>query len=310
MYPIKIKLWAVPITIALIKHFETILEKKNNPWLFTKFDTDNDIFLWYIWEIAFAKFLYELWYEKENDYLQVNRYINEEKYNEHFTHANWKKYDKYDFYLSIFYDEKNNVVPLKIDIKTQKYTGKYNEEWEFWVNEKTINDIEKDNRKMDYFVFIFSDSEVSDLIDKENISNSWQIDSSILKKNEITLEILWAFDVKKFKNISTVFYRDEIFRINPKDDDIYNFKCLSTMYRIKIKHLENITKFIPRKKINFRKSIIEKYNNLFPKDENSKFFKIVNDNNEECLMQYNKLYLSSQYKSFDDFINKLNTINK
>lgn len=163
---------------------------------------------------------------------------------------------------------------------------------------------------MDYFVFIFSDSEVSDFIDKENISNSWQIDSSILKKNKITLEILWAFDVKKFKNISTVFYKDEIFRINPKHDDIYNFKCFSTMYRIKIKHLENITKFIPRKKINFRKSIIEKYNNLFPKDKNSKFFKIVNDNNEECLMQYNKLYLSSQYISFDDFINKLNTINK
>jgi hypothetical protein len=315
----KVKLNKAVIIAALHEHIDFLIERKNNSNKFTKFDSENDAFLGACGEYAFAKYLSEKGFTRGEDYFQINRYRKNIKFKEHFKEVNGILYDKYDFMLDIFTDQKcNKLDPFKIDIKTQKYVGKYTEDWQFAVNSNTVDQIKKEPNKIDSFLFIFSKDGLSDLVDTSIFNtNEKELENlkinleNHLKKKEIEVELLGMIEPVKFIALSEEFKEGEVFRMNNSSKGMSSFKAFSPMFRINLSYLSNIDKHIIPRNVN-AKINIEQVNNYCKKlniNEDTKFVKI-SDGKNVFQFPFEKVYVNSQHKDFESFANSTLLDNK
>lgn len=311
---ISINLQENDIVFALKQYILELVERKNTDNRYTKFDSNNDIFLGILGEIAFEKYLSNIGFIKDTDFVKVSDKINSPTFSKFFTSVGDKKYDKMDFLLKLFYDINGNPIDLmKIDVKTQKYIGNYNENWQFAVNKNTVEKINGKENIIDNFVFIFSKNGIEDFIDidfeNKSINELREIYKKIrinLKQNSINLEILGIIEPKKFLVLAEEFKENEIFRVNKNKDKLNAFKSVSSMYRISLKYLSNIEKIIPPRKLNFDYETLINYKKLFQNE--NRYVKIENDKSK-LLFPYNKVYLNSQYKDFNELINNFKSNN-
>lgn len=229
---------------AIEKYIEELIHRIDNPNKYTKFDSDNDIFIGMCGEYAFAKFLYNKGFDKRKDYFQIGLFESDEKFKDDFVEVDNFKYDKYDFKLNLLFDKNNNELEsIKIDVKTQKYVGRYNDNWQFAVNGNTIEKLIKNESKIDYLSFIFTEYGIEDFINLEVFKKATKEEllifksnlTPMLKRKSIKLEILGVISPKNFIVLSEQFSKDEVFRINKtKEGEIKPFRTNSPMYRIKI----------------------------------------------------------------------------
>lgn len=301
---------------AIKEHINFLIERKKNPNKFSKFDSDNDAFLGSCGEFGFAKYLSEKGFSRTKDYFQINRYKNNELglFKEHFKEIDGILYDKYDFILDIFYDGNGcRKKPLKIDVKTQKYVGKYNENWQFAVNSNTVEQIKKDPNKIDSFLFIFSKNGLSDVIDEHHFNVSIDelelLKNNIipkLKKTKIELEILGMIEPSKFLVLSEEFKKGDVFRVNETSNGLNSFKAFSPMYRINLKYLSNPNKMIIPKKV-MEEINVNKINNYIKKIgiETDTIYCRFSDGKNEFYFPFNKIYTNSQHNDFKTFISEM-----
>ena len=311
----KVKLPIEVIKAALVEHIDFLIERKDNPDKFSKFDSENDAFLGACGEYAFAKYLSSKGFIKESDYLQVNKYRKLVKFKEHFKDVNGILYDKYDFTLNLFNDQKGNPLPpLKIDVKTQKYVGTYTDEWQFAVNSNTIDQVKKDENKIDFFLFIFSKDGLSDVIDpkvfdvdKKSLENLKKNITPLLKKTEIEVDLLGMIKPSKFIALSQEFKKGEIFRMNNSARGINSFKAFSPMHRIFLNYLDNTEKLIIPKKINnvIDPENINGYVNKIGVNKETMFATVLDANNQTYNFPVDKVYENSQHKDFNTFVNSM-----
>lgn len=312
---IKIKIEPIEIIESVILYYEEKIYRDEHPERFTKFDSDNDIFLGTIGEFAFSRYLKDRGYEYLSNYWDNKNLPDDAK-----KEINGRTYDLYDFGIQF-----SKGKDIKIDVKTQycialKY---YNENWQMAVNENTINKIRTGYRKIDYFVFIFSDKESSKYIEhiekrfKTNDSNkiielleSYKGKSEKLF-NSFSVDIIGAIEVEKFISLSTSFKENEVFRINLQNKNnrikpLY-WKTQSAMSRIYIKYLINIDRLvIPlninlcKEKPNNSKNFKEWFESVFKYE--SSFVKVFID--EEIYIKFpeNGFIKGIQYATYIDFL--------
>lgn len=298
------------IVLALKKYILEIVERKKEKNRFTKFDSPNDLFLGILGEISFEKHLINLGFNKNTDFVKLDDKKEDSKFENYFNKIGNKVYDKCDFLIKLFFDKNGEPIDLmKIDVKTQKYIGNYDENWQFAINQNTVNKIKEETSIINQFVFIFSKNGIEDFIDidieNKNIEELRLIYKNIennLKKNTIKLEILGCISPEKFLTLSEEFSEGEIFRVN-KGTSLNSFKTIAPMSRIYLKYLSNIEKIIPPRKIDFDIQSINNYKKIF-KNEN-KYVKIESENNS-CLFPYNKVYLNNQHNNFQQLLNNIN----
>ncbi len=299
------------LEIAILKHIDELIDRQNNKNRFTKFDSDNDTFLGYLGEVAFEIFLQQKGFNKNSDFVRLDECKLNPAFKKYFTFNSTGTYDSCDFLLKLFFDKDGKNLPLlKIDVKTQKYVGQYTADWQFSVNSNTISKIQKNIERIDLFVFIFSKIGIDDCFDFKlnklnveqlnNLKNDYQ---SYIKINSIDLDILGSMSPKNLINLAVPFEKDEIFRIN----NLKPYITHSPMHRITIKYLENINKIIPSRTIDYSQKNVNLYKNNFPDEK--KFIKIINYDNNYDFLPYNKVYLNSQFKDFQEFIHKINNLN-
>lgn len=311
----KVKIEKEEVIDALKKYIIEIAYRKKEKNRYTKFDSENDTFLGYIGELAFKKKLLKKGFKEETDFFHISEKNYDDKY---IKKVNGKRYDEFDFLLDIFYDQeknKNKEKSLKIDVKTQKYIGKFDENWQFAVNSKTIEKIKKDTSKITHFLFIFSNKGLSDITDAkieelniENLRYLYKNLEDFLKIKEFEIEICGLISTEKFLFLSEEFKTGDTFRVNIKQNgEIQKFNAKDNMYRIYLKYLENLDKVIPSKKINIKINSLEEYIKAFPNEKN--YVKICNED-QEVFFPYNKVYLNSQYKNIEELIKKVSVKTK
>tara|TARA_B100002019_G_C21271417_1_gene602589 strand:+ start:1419 stop:1796 length:378 start_codon:yes stop_codon:yes gene_type:complete len=112
------------IRIVVKKYIVDLARKIKKDDRYTKFDSENDVFLGVLGEIAFKKRLREKGFIDGRDF----EHISELKQNgEYVKKIDEFSYDLFDFKLDFLFDENgNNISGFNIDVKTQKYVGKYN----------------------------------------------------------------------------------------------------------------------------------------------------------------------------------------
>lgn len=275
----------IEIIESVILYYEEKIFREKHPERFTKFDSDNDIFLGTMGEFAFSRYLKMRGYKYLSDYWDNKNLPTDAK-----KEINGRIYDLYDFGIKL-----SEYKHIKIDVKTQYCIGLkyYNYNWQMAVNDNTITKIRNGYRDIDYFVFIFCDKESTKYIEhiENKFSNNNPADiiellNGYKKKPEklflpINVDIVGAIKVKKFIDYSISFKENEIFRINLKKGE--NIKPLywdakSSMSRIYIKYLMDIDKLIiplniksckikPKNNSDFKKwfESIYKFNGLFVK---------------------------------------------
>ncbi|MGJ0341933.1 hypothetical protein NG769_05660 [Aliarcobacter cryaerophilus] len=267
---------------SVILYYEERIFREKHPERFTKFDSDNDIFLGTIGEFAFSRYLKIRGYK----YL-TNFWDNKNLPDDGIKEIDGRIYDLYDFGITLSEEQ-----TIKIDVKTQYCIGleHYNQNWQMAVNENTINKIKNGYRNIDYFVFIFCDKESTKYIKfiENKFSNDNPIDlikflNSYKSKPEklfkpISVDIVGTLEVQKFIDLSISFKEKELFRINIKkgsDTKPFYWNAKSPMSRVYIKYLMDIDKLIvplnidlckekPKDSIEFKKWFenIYKFNNL------------------------------------------------
>ncbi len=147
MNPIETQIKPLEVIESLILYYKEKIYRDANPQRFTKFDSDNDVFLGSLGEFAFCKYLQSRSYEYLQNYWDNQHLPDSDK-----KQIDGRVYDLYDFKVHLSKDKY-----IKIDVKTQycinlKY---YDENWQMDVNENTVKKIENEQRDIDYFVFIF-----------------------------------------------------------------------------------------------------------------------------------------------------------
>jgi len=290
---------------------DLILRKNKGDNRYTKFDSENDVFLGILGEFAFRKFLYMKGFIKNKDYIHIGGLTNAA--DEDVVKVGNEIYDKYDFKLNLFFNEqKDSLDPLRIDVKTQKYVGSYNDQWQFAVNSKTIEKLTNKTREIDSFVFIFSRLGLQDIFDidfnqynEEGLLDFFNADiEMIVKTKNITLEIMGIISTEDFLKLSVPFNEKEVFRVNKKRNiEGFNvFKTQSPMHRINLGYLNSINKYIPSRVINKHSfaQIEEIVKNIPNSTKNVKLF----IEGKELIFPYSKMYLNSQYISLEEMLNK------
>lgn len=323
MYIQKVKLEKEIVKIAIQKHIKDLINKQENETRFTKFDSDNDVFLGECGEMAFAKFLkFNNGYEKNEDYYRVSSLKNNNSsikeylnFKNHFVNVNGTYYDKYDFIIDIFEDYNgNNTKPLTVDVKTQYRTpfGNPTDDWQFAINSNTVKQIQNDSNKVDYFLFAFSKNKVEDFLDKSKLKNKTVEELYSIAINieqhanlkDIEIEIIGMIKPEQFLVLSEEFKENEIYRVNQNKQNNFNsFKSESSMYRIDLRYLKNMEKILPFKNLpkQFNIEKLKKYKSALPKAE--KYVRLRFGNETETF-PYDKVYLNSQYANFMEFSKK------
>tara|TARA_B100000700_G_C15063470_1_gene867720 strand:- start:16756 stop:17721 length:966 start_codon:yes stop_codon:yes gene_type:complete len=307
----KVKIEEKDIIEALKKYIIEIAYRKKEKKRYTKFDSENDTFLGYIGEIAFKRKLLNKGFVENEDVF----HISEDEYNnKYIKKINGRNYDEFDFLIDIFYDKNGNKSKeeaFKIDVKTQKYYGKFNENWQFAVNSHTVDKIKENKNRITHFLFIFSQNGLSDIIDSdieklniENLRYLYKNINSFLKVKNFDVDICGIISVNKFLFLSEEFGTGETFRLNINNNKINKFNAKDNMHRIFLKYLDNVDKIIPSRKIKTNINNLKKYTKNF-QNENT-YVKVLSDN-KEAFIPYNKVYLNSQYKDLEELIKKINT---
>jgi len=300
------------IIFALKEYLKELKYRKEEQNRYTKFDSDNDIFLGILGEFAFAKYLStQNGLNKNKDYFQISRNLNNPECEDAIVNVNGKKYDKYDFKLSFIENQE-----LKIDVKTQKYVGQYTEDWQFAINSQTIEKLKEDPNRIDFFQFIFSQKGIFDFLPKEDIqylqkqASIEEIDKYInnieskMLSNEINMELLGMVESKKVEVLSEEFEEGEEFRLNYNKykDQYTTFKTFSNMHRLDLKYLSNTNKIIPKTVINNPNIDNLKVKEMLKVLPKSKKEFSVYINKEEFKFPYSKIYLNSQFKDFEEML--------
>jgi hypothetical protein len=255
MNSIRRKVNSRQIMESLIVCFEELEKRKENLNRYTKFDSDNDLFLGPLGEKVFFNFLEESGYFYQKDFID-NKCLEEKDK----SIINGIEYDHFDFKLKYG----NNF--FKIDLKTQYCFNLdlYDEYWQMAVNYQTIEKIKTGKRNLDYFVFIFSDKKFNDYklhLEKKLKTNNINIILNWLKLNLINSEkyfkdffvdIVGIINTKHFISCSNLFKENEIFRINFNNNGkALIWKSEADMYRVYIKYLNDFYKEFSLKDISF-----------------------------------------------------------
>ena len=290
---------------AAMLYVQELIKRKEAVDRYTKFDSDNDIFLGELGEQAFAKFLHSKGFLKGIDY----RRSADSLHNGNATLVNDVFYDAYDFELNLFFGENGEARrALRIDVKTQKYVGNWDKYWQFAVNAKTVNKIKGRRSVIDSFVFVFSKDGIGDFIDYEalkemDLESLKNIKEVKLKKNDIVLEIAGSISSQDFVKRSTFFSKGEVFRINKTKNGVKAFKVFSDMYRINIGDTYHPNKVFPSRNVSrVNVESLEEYKKLV--GERNKFVKIISDG-QELLFPYGKVFENSPFMTFEEALKKM-----
>lgn len=273
---------------------------------FTKFDSDNDFFLGELGEIAFAKFLTQMGYRNDVDFFKTSDKSNDPSFSSYFTQVNGVKYDRFDFGINMFYGaDGHRKSTIKVDVKTQKYVGKYNDSWQFSVNSNTIDKLENDKNRIHLFCFIFSKYGINDIIieniskkNKDQLREIYKNIEQYMRVSQVDVDILGTITPEKFTILSDKFEKGEIYRINTSNSNLNAYSVHSPMHRIFIRYLENVEKTIPNLTIGVPSQKLDRYRS---KTTDSLYVK----NTQDQLIPIGKIYYNSQHRSYSHFIKSL-----
>lgn len=302
-----------------IKILEEKQQKEDN---FSKFDSLSDFFNGRLGEIAFEKYL------QQNQSNLIYRNFKSFK-DEDYIVVDEVKYDKYDFIIPNFKDEKLKNITLTFDIKTQSYRSEnITINAQFGINSNNIN-----NKRNNLYILTFNSKPIDYFKDKLNTNSKDSIDllnqikQSIRKEETIIIKIIGIISSELFKKNSLFLENKTYFRTNLKD--LKKFSTQSPMYFILIKQLTPLSeyfsnleiqdialnnhKLIEPLKINIElnEKLVQflNNNNIFVfnfkskklieiKDKNGNIFKLNIDGQLE-------LYTIQQFDSLKDFIENI-----
>jgi hypothetical protein len=197
---------------------------------------------------------------------------------------------------------------LRIDVKTQKYVGKCDNNWQFAINEHTVNKIHNEKSSIHLFVFQFAKDGVKECLNQDF---SWFNEKQLLEakdkihlyitKDRVQIDILGGIKPSKILSNAEKFDTGEIFRINVSNGKTNVFRTQSPMYRFHLKHLDDVGKIIPARNLNFDKRSVKEYT----KNLESSFHVKINNGREECLFPYDKVYLNNQFQNMQQMLQKI-----